>query len=79
MLDFTNGAYDIYVEARASEVFKQLATGEEYSYTGLNIKFKRKPFALMGSFYAPTILFVGLSWLSFQIPVNQVYIKTFVP
>ena len=71
-MDFTNGAYDIYVQAQPSQVYHQEAKDEYYSFTGLKIKFNRKPSALFGSFYGPTMLFVIVSWLSFAIPVHQV-------
>ncbi len=70
-LNFSSGAYDIIVSALPSMVHYQASTNESYSFTGIILDLRRKPSSLVGSFYGPTTLFVILSWLSFQIPINQ--------
>ncbi len=70
----TSGAFEVSISALPSQIQYQSATNESYSFTGMAVNFKRKASSLVGSFYGPTTLFVCLSWLSFQIPVNQVTI-----
>ena len=68
----TSPEYNFKIKVDDSMIDYEFATGEFYSYTGIHVRFSRKPFALTGNYFGPTFVFVILSWLSFAIPVHQV-------
>ena len=68
----TSPEFNFKIAPDDSLIYFEATTGEFYSYTGMNVKFSRKSYALAGSYYGPTFVFVILSWLSFAIPVHQV-------
>ncbi len=68
----TSTEYNFKISVLDSLVAREASTDEFYSYTGINVKFSRKTYALTGNYFGPTMVFVMLSWLSFAIPVHQV-------